>query len=215
MENIIELQNVSKKFSSETALKNISLKIERGEMVAITGESGCGKTTLLNILGLIMKPTSGNYNIAGVRIDNINSKKAMLLRRNKIGYLFQNYGLVEDETVDWNLRLAYTYKKINKAGRNKQIIKMLKEFNLSDVRKKKIYELSGGQQQRIALIRLLIKDSDIILADEPTGSLDPANRDMVMDYLKEFNENGKTVVVVTHDPAVAGMCQREIKLSRC
>jgi len=215
MENIIELQNVSKKFSSETALKNISLKIERGEMVAITGESGCGKTTLLNILGLIMKPTSGNYNMAGVRIDNINSKKAMLLRRNKIGYLFQNYGLVEDETVDWNLRLAYTYKKINKAGRNKQIIKMLKEFNLSDVRKKKIYELSGGQQQRIALIRLLIKDSDIILADEPTGSLDPANRDMVMDYLKEFNENGKTVVVVTHDPAVAGMCQREIKLSRC
>ncbi len=215
MENIIELKNVSKKFSSETALKNISLKIERGEMVAITGESGCGKTTLLNILGLIMKPTSGNYNIAGVRIDNINSKKAMLLRRNKIGYLFQNYGLVEDETVDWNLRLAYTYKKINKAGRNKQIIKMLKEFNLSDVRKKKIYELSGGQQQRIALIRLLIKDSDIILADEPTGSLDPANRDMVMDYLKEFNENGKTVVVVTHDPAVAGMCQREIKLSRC
>lgn len=215
MENIIELQNVSKKFSSETALKNISLKIERGEIVAITGESGCGKTTLLNILGLIMKPTSGNYNMAGVRIDNINSKKAMLLRRYKIGYLFQNYGLVEDETVDWNLRLEYTYKKINKAGRNKQIIKMLKEFNLSDVRKKKIYELSGGQQQRIALIRLLIKDSDIILADEPTGSLDPANRDMVMDYLKEFNENGKTVVVVTHDPAVAGMCQREIKLSRC
>lgn len=214
MGNIIELQNVSKNFSSETALKDISLKIERGEMVAITGESGCGKTTLLNILGLIMKPTSGNYNMAGIRIDNINSKKAMLLRRNKIGYLFQNYGLVEDETVDWNLRLAYTYKKINKADRNKQIIKMLKEFNLADVRKKKIYELSGGQQQRIALIRLLIKDSDIILADEPTGSLDPANRDMVMNYLKKFNENGKTVVVVTHDPAVAGMCQREIKLSR-
>ena len=212
MANIIELQNVSKKFSSETVLKDISLEIGQGEMVAITGESGCGKTTLLNILGLIMKPTSGNYNMAGVRVDNINSKKAMLLRRSKIGYLFQNYGLVEDETVEWNLRLAYTYKKINKAERNEQIKKMLKKFKLSDVRKKKVYELSGGQQQRIALIRLLIKDSDIILADEPTGSLDPANRDMVMDYLKEFNESGKTVIVVTHDPAVAGMCKREIKL---
>ena len=129
MANIIELQNVSKKFSSETVLKDISLEIGQGEMVAITGESGCGKTTLLNILGLIMKPTSG--------------------------YLFQNYGLVEDETVEWNLRLAYTYKKINKAERNEQIKKMLKKFKLSDVRKKKVYELSGGQQQRIALIRLL------------------------------------------------------------
>ena len=212
MEKIIELQNVSKKFSSETVLKDISLKIGQGEMVAITGESGCGKTTLLNILGLILKPTSGNYYIAGVKIDNINSKNAMLLRRRMIGYLFQNYGLVEDETVEWNLKIAYTYKKINKADRNKQIIQMLRKFNLSDVRKKKIYELSGGQQQRIALIRLLIKDSDIILADEPTGSLDAANRDMVMHYLKEFNENGKTVVVVTHDPAVADMCKREIKL---
>lgn len=212
MENIIELQNVSKKFSSETVLNGISMKISEGEMVAITGESGCGKTTLLNILGLIMKPTSGNYNLAGVGIDDINSKKAMLFRRNKIGYLFQNYGLVEDETVEWNIRLAYTYKKINKAERNEQIKEMLKKFKLSDVRKKKVYELSGGQQQRIALIRLLIKDSDIILADEPTGSLDPENRDMVMDYLKEFNENGKTVVIVTHDPIVAGMCKREIKL---
>lgn len=100
MENIIELQNVSKKFSQETVLSDISLKIALGEMVAITGESGCGKTTLLNILGLIMKPTSGNYYVDGIKIDNINSKKAMLLRRNEIGYLFQNYGLVEEETVE-------------------------------------------------------------------------------------------------------------------
>lgn len=208
----IELINISKAFKRNTVIDNISLSVEKGEMVSITGTSGKGKTTLLNMIGLISKPSSGTIKINGKSIRNINSKSAMLMRRNAIGYLFQNYGLVDDESVLWNLKLALTYKKIKSGEKIKSIDDLLRKFDMLSLKNKKVYQLSGGEQQRIAIIRLILQDCDIILADEPTGSLDIQNRDMVLSYLRELNKLGKTVVIVTHDMEVANQCSRIINI---
>nr|WP_296074267.1 putative bacteriocin export ABC transporter [uncultured Ruminococcus sp.] len=208
----IELVNVNKKFDNNTVINNISFDINQGEMVSIVGTSGKGKTTLLNMMGLISKTSSGSIKILGKEICGINSKKAMLLRRKVIGYLFQNYGLVDDESVAWNLKLALSYKKLSKKEKDKKINDILEKFNMSALKSKKIYQLSGGEQQRVAIMRLILQDCDIILADEPTGSLDSQNRDKVISYLRELNNLGKTVVIVTHDMVVANECDRIISI---
>lgn len=208
----IELVNVNKKFDNNTVINNISFDINQGEMVSIVGTSGKGKTTLLNMMGLISKTSSGLIKILGKEICGINSKKAMLLRRKVIGYLFQNYGLVDDESVAWNLKLALSYKKLSKKEKDKKINDILEKFNMSALKSKKIYQLSGGEQQRVAIMRLILQDCDIILADEPTGSLDSQNRDKVISYLRELNNLGKTVVIVTHDMVVANECDRIISI---
>ena len=213
MKPIIEIENLNKTFAGTTVLHNMNMQINEGEMVAIVGESVCGKTTLLNILGLISLPTSGHYMIKGKTIKHINTKDAMMLRRYTIGYLFQNYGLVEDETVEWNLKLAYAYKKTSKKIQKEEMERLLDEFQLTGKLKNKVYQLSGGEQQRLALIKLIIKDCDIILADEPTGSLDASNRDLVMHKLLQMNQQHKTIVIVTHDMNVANSCHRIIELS--
>lgn len=214
MDAMMEIDNIGKKFNDQYILQNIKLTINKGEMVALVGKSGSGKTTLLNILGLISAPSSGRYKIKGKSINSINSKQAMILRRNTIGYLFQNYGLIDDETVEWNLRLAYAYKKIPKREQELQINQLLNEFQLEGKGKNKVYQLSGGEQQRVALIKLIIRDCEIILADEPTGSLDAGNRDLVMERLKDMNKLGKTIVIVTHDLNVAEKCNRIVELDR-
>mgnify|MGYP004642278881 FL=1 len=214
MDAMMEIDNIGKKFNDQYILQNIKLTINKGEMVALVGKSGSGKTTLLNILGLISAPSSGRYKIKGKSINSINSKQAMILRRNTIGYLFQNYGLIVDETVEWNLRLAYAYKKIPKREQELQINQLLNEFQLEGKGKNKVFQLSGGEQQRVALIKLIIRDCEIILADEPTGSLDAGNRDLVMERLKDMNKLGKTIVIVTHDLNVAEKCNRIVELDR-
>lgn len=214
MDAMMEIDNIGKKFNDQYILQNIKLTINKGEMVALVGKSGSGKTTLLNILGLISAPSSGRYKIKGKSINSINSKQAMILRRNTIGYLFQNYGLIDDETVEWNLRLAYAYKKIPKREQELQINQLLNEFKLEGKGKNKVFQLSGGEQQRVALIKLIIRDCEIILADEPTGSLDAGNRDLVMERLKDMNKLGKTIVIVTHDLNVAEKCNRLVELDR-
>lgn len=214
MDAMMEIDNIGKKFNDQYILQNIKLTINKGEMVALVGKSGSGKTTLLNILGLISAPSSGRYKIKGKSINSINSKQAMILRRNTIGYLFQNYGLIDDETVEWNLRLAYAYKKIPKREQELQINQLLNEFQLEGKGKNKVFQLSGGEQQRVALIKLIIRDCEIILADEPTGSLDAGNRDLVMERLKDMNKLGKTIVIVTHDLNVAEKCNRLVELDR-
>lgn len=176
------------------------------------GESGHGKTTLLNIIGLISNKSSGDITIYNSINPNISSKEAMLLRRNKIGYLFQNYGLIDDESVLWNLKLALAYKKISKKEKINKIDNLLEEFNILKLRNKKVYQLSGGEQQRIAIIRLILKESDLILADEPTGSLDSENRNFIMSSLKNLNKTGKTIIIVTHDPYVASNCEKVINI---
>lgn len=210
--SVIKLENISKTYGKEELFSNINLTVKKGEMLAITGESGKGKTTLLNIMGLITKKDKGDLLLFNKKNPSIHSKSAMILRREKIGYLFQNYGLVDDETVKWNLNLALEYKKLNKKTKAKKINSLLKEFGLSYLKDKMIYQLSGGEQQRIAIIRLILQDSDLILADEPTASLDADNEKIILEYLKQLNEKGKTIVVVTHNKDILHYFSRVVSL---
>lgn len=209
---IIQISNVSKKYGKQEILSNINLNINKGEMIAILGESGKGKTTLLNIIGLITKKDKGDIYLFDKKNPSINSKSSMRLRREKIGYLFQNYGLIDDETVRWNLNLALEYKKLSKKQRAVKIDNILKEFNLSYLKEKMVYELSGGEQQRIALIRLILQDSELILADEPTASLDSENEQIILNYLQNLNSKGKTIIVVTHNKEILSYFSRIINL---
>lgn len=197
---LIELKNVKKEYGKGQVLFNdLSLSIDQGEFVGLIGKSGAGKTTLLNIIGLITDISAGSIAIGNYKKLSMKSKNAMLLRRHTIGYLFQNYGLVEDESVLWNLKLALEYKKMSKGDKIKRINKYLKQFGLGDMLNKKIYQLSGGEQQRVAIIKLILQGSKIILADEPTSGLDKDNETIVMSLLKNLNEAGITIIMVTHN----------------
>lgn len=194
---VISLKNVSKKFDNKIILDNISLNIHKGDFICLYGKSGCGKTTLLNIIG-----TLENYNDGSVEIFNKldpikHSKAALKLRREKIAYLFQNFALVEKMTVEENLKLALKY---NNAKNKKELIKeVLSEMGILDKLKVKVFKLSGGEQQRVALARNMLKPYEIMLADEPTGSLDEENKKVVIETLLNLNRQGKTIVIVTHD----------------
>lgn len=211
---VIELKDIEKNYGKEKILTNINLMIEKGEMVAIVGESGSGKTTLLNLIGLITKKDKGEIQLFDKKNIAIHSKEAMLLRRHKIGYLFQNYGLVEDESVMWNLQLALEYKKISKKNEKMKINELLKDFGLTHLSNKMVYQLSGGEQQRIAIIRLLLQDSELILADEPTASLDDENEKNILESLQLLNKQGKTIVVVTHNKEILNYFTRVINLTQ-
>lgn len=207
---VIELKNINKNYGNKYLFKNLNFSIKKGEMIAITGASGSGKSTLLNIIGLIDKPNSGEVSICGNKNPYDKEKIKLNLFRNNIGYLFQNYALVDNYTVSKNLDIALEYVK----GKDKKKLKeeALDKVGLLDKLNNKVFELSGGEQQRVALARLILKENDIILADEPTGSLDEDNKAIILTLLKELNNEGKTVVVVTHDKVVADMCDREINI---
>nr|ADO66787.1 ABC transporter-related protein [Enterococcus faecium] len=211
--SLITLKNIKKVYGKNQILfENLSLEIEKGEFVGLVGKSGSGKTTLLNIIGLITDISEGIITIDGQQKLSVNSRNAMLLRRYTIGYLFQNYGLIEDESVLWNLKLALEYKKMKKEDKLKVINEYLKQFNLSDMLNKKIYQLSGGEQQRIAIIKLILQGSQIILADEPTSGLDKENEQVVMKLLKELNEKGITIIMVTHNMDLRNYFSRVINV---
>lgn len=207
-DKLLELVKISKSFKNKQIISDFSLSVKRGEFISIVGESGKGKTTLLNIIGLLEDVDNGKVIIDGN--DNITRKEKMLLQRYKIGYLFQNYALIENETVEKNLLIALAYRKnINK---NEEIRKALDTVGLSGFEKRKVYELSGGEQQRIALARVILKKCDYILADEPTGNLDINNRNMIFNILEELNNQGKTIIFVTHDLELANKTKRTINL---
>jgi len=205
---MVEVVNVSKVFSNRLIIDNFNAKIHPGDFISITGESGKGKTTILNLMGLLEKPSKGDVIVEG--IVNPNKKKTMLFQRNKLGYLFQNYALVENETVKYNLVIALKYR--GKVNKKEEVKKALSFVNLDGFENKKIYELSGGEQQRIALARLIIKDCKYIFADEPTGNLDLKNRDVVFDILKKLNREGTSVIYVTHDLELAKKSNKLINL---
>ncbi|PEL53288.1 bacteriocin ABC transporter ATP-binding protein [Bacillus toyonensis] len=206
----IELKNISKKYENKQVLNNFNLVVNKGEMMAITGQSGTGKSTLLNIVGLLEEPDSGDVIIQGIENAWKSEKKQIELFRYTIGYLFQNYALIDNETVSKNLNVALEYVKLpNKEDKKKEV---LEKVGLLDKLNSKIYQLSGGEQQRIALARLMLKKNDIILADEPTGSLDEVNRDQVLSILKSLNNEGKTILIVTHDPEVSKICTNVVTL---
>lgn len=212
-DKIIEIKGLKKSFGEHVIFDNLNIDIKRNECVAITGKSGKGKSTLLNIIGLLEKKDHGHINIEGNVNAVLNSRKGRQLLRNTIGYLFQNYALIDSETVFYNLNIALRFEKMKKKDKMNKIINALKEVGLSkDDLYKRIYKMSGGEQQRIALARIILKPCKIILADEPTGSLDEKNRDMVLKMLKTLQTEGKTILIVTHDHYVANFCDRIIEL---
>ena len=206
----IELKQISKKYGENKIFNHFDLCVSSGEMVAIVGKSGTGKSTLLNMMGLLEEPNGGMVSIHGKEQVKINSKKATLLQRYEIGYLFQNFALVDNMSVSKNLDIALEYAKVGDKKEAK--LQALEKVGLREKYNQKIYTLSGGEQQRVAVARLMLKPCSIILADEPTGSLDESNRDLIIGLLHDLHQSGKTVVAVTHDPVVANACQRTINL---
>ncbi len=200
---MLKMDNLTKKYGQQTILDHFNLSIKKGELVAIVGPSGSGKSTILNILGLIENFDSGQYFFMGHSNIKPNSSTAQKMIREKISYLFQNYALIEEDTVYQNLLLSLKYVKKSKSEKRKIINTALSEVGLAGFAERKVYELSGGQQQRVAIARALIKPSELLLTDEPTGSLDKSNRDEVFALLKKLNQQGKTIIVVTHDPEIA------------
>jgi len=209
---MIEIKNICKSFGENKVITNFSYKIEDGLMIAITGKSGCGKSTLLNILGLLDIDYSGEILYNEKLISKQSEKKRNEYIRNNINYLFQNYALIDSETVEYNLLLALEYTKMSKNEKIKKINDALKKVDLTDFNSKKIFTLSGGEQQRIALARIMLKPGDVVLADEPTGNLDKENSDAVMKILKELQKQGKTIIIVTHNSNLAKQCNDVINL---
>ncbi|MFK4898726.1 putative bacteriocin export ABC transporter [Lactococcus petauri] len=209
---MIELQEVSKTFGKHQIFDKYSLNISAQKMTAILGKSGAGKSTLLNLIGLIEESDSGKIRIAGQKAPKINSKEALLMRRNLIAFLFQNFALIEDESIERNLNISLVYEKLRDKEKRRRMREILNQVGITHKLSEKVYALSGGEKQRVALARALLKRSKIILADEPTGSLDEQNRALILGLLRQEVEKGKTVIIVTHDPAVVAACDEFVEI---
>jgi putative ABC transport system ATP-binding protein len=202
---MIAIHHLDKAFGEQKLFQDFSLEIESGEFVIISGASGRGKTTLLNMVGLLEPFDNGELLIDGIQVRGAKAEREYW--KNKIGFLFQNFALIENQTVRKNLEIVRA-----DARTDYSIDEVLERVGLLHQKDKKVYSLSGGEQQRIALARLFLKKCDIILADEPTGSLDRANAQLVMQLLLALNAQGKTVLVVTHDESMTTMGKRVIEL---
>ena len=209
---MIEIKKLNKSFKENQVFINFNCQIKDGFMTAIIGKSGSGKSTLLNMIGLLDLDYQGEILYDNINIKNLKENKQTEFIRNNINYLFQNYALVDNETVEQNLLLALAYEKISKKEKLNKINTVLTKVGLDNFNDKKIYTLSGGEQQRIALARTIIKKGNIILADEPTGNLDEENKNQVLNILKELKKLGKTIIIVTHDLSIANECDEIIKL---
>ncbi len=205
-----------KKFRSDdvetTALNNVNLEINKGEFVAIMGPSGCGKSTLLNILGLLDNPTSGELFFNEAQVDGYSERQRTNLRKENIGFVFQSFNLIEELTIYENIELPLLYMKVSSSERKKRVNEALDRMKIAHRAKHFPQQLSGGQQQRAAIARAVITNPKLILADEPTGNLDSANGEEVMNLLTQLNENGTTIVMVTHSPSDADRSNRIIQL---
>ena len=210
---MIEIKKIGKKFGDKVVFTNLSYTINDGKMIAIVGPSGCGKSTLLNILGLLDTDYSGEVLYDGQLLSKASEKKRDEYIRNNINYLFQNYALIETDTVEENLMLALEYEKLTKNEKIQKINKSLELVGLKDFNKKSVFTLSGGEQQRVVLARIILKRGNIVLADEPTGNLDRNNSNKVMEILKALQKQGRTIIIVTHDESLAAQCDDIIRLS--
>ncbi len=216
MDNIIELNNLSKIYLLKSlevpVLFNIDLKVKKGEMIAIVGPSGSGKSTLMNIIGLLDRPTSGEYLLEGEKLTlNMSDRKLAKIRASKIGFIFQSFNLLPKQTALANVLLPTSYMK-NSTPSKKKALELLKKVGLDHRIDHKPTEMSGGEKQRIAIARALINNPEIILADEPTGNLDSKSGQQIMDILKSLNQEGKTILIITHDNKIAEQCQRIIRI---
>ena len=208
--SIIRLEHINKKYADRTIFRDLSLDVNKGEFLGIQGESGAGKSTLLNIIGLL-EECSGAIMIDGRAVDRRNDRQVQFLLRQKIGYLFQNFALIDDQTVAENLYLAMP--PMSKVRRQQLCLDVLSDVGLGNILNKTVYQLSGGEQQRVAVARLILHRCKIILADEPTGSLDRENADQIIALLWELNQQGRTVIMVSHDPYAFRYCTRIVKIT--
>lgn len=209
--NIIQVEHLYKAFGDHVIFEDFSMHVEEGEFVAIEGKSGSGKSTLLNLLGLLDKPDRGDIILFQEKNIKPFSRSAERYLKSKIGYLFQNFALLDNESVYYNMMLAIEHHKIE--NKKEKIAKALEQVGLKGYEDKKIYKCSGGEQQRISIARLLIKPCELILADEPTGSLDKENKEVVFSLLKKLQTMGKTIVVVSHDPDLIKIADRTIDIA--
>ena len=213
MIKINQLQKFYRTEEVETiALNNISFEVKQGEFVAIMGPSGCGKSTLLNILGLLDDPEGGSYLFNGIEVANFNERKRSDLRKNNIGFVFQSFNLIDELSVYENVELPLIYTKVKAAERKERVEAVLDKMQIMHRRNHFPQQLSGGQQQRVAVARAVVNNPKLILADEPTGNLDSSNGNEVMQLLTELNEQGTTIIMVTHSEHDAKYTHRIIRM---
>ena len=215
---MIKLINIEKSYNAGKlnefhVLKGISAEIKDGELVAIVGKSGAGKSTLLHIIACIDNYDSGEYYIDDLLIKKMSEKKLANIRNEKIGIVMQDFSLVEDFTVLENVIIPLDFAKKKSKNTKEQALKALKQVKMEEYAKKRVKNLSGGEKQRVAIARAIINNPDLILADEPTGSLDSANTEAIMDLFFSLNKQGKTIIIVTHDKELAEKCHRIIEIS--
>lgn len=213
---MIEVTNLKKVYLTTqvetTSLNQVSFTIGDGEFIAIMGPSGCGKSTLLNILGLLDKPTEGNYFFNGIDVSGFSRKQRTQLRKGDIGFIFQNFNLIDDLTVAENVGLPLLYMRVPKPERKRRVDEILEKVDIIHRKNHFPSQLSGGQQQRVAVARAIVSNPKLILADEPTGNLDSENGKDVIELIQQLNKEGATIVMVTHSKHDAGYADRIIRL---
>ena len=213
---ILELKNVYKTYIQGNmevpVLKDINLSVEEGEYVAIMGPSGSGKSTLMNIIGCLDKPTSGTYELAGENVEKLKDKELSDLRLKSIGFVFQSFHLMPRESAAENVALPLSYAGVKKKERKERAKKALERVGLGERVDFKPTQLSGGQKQRVAIARAMVNNPKILLADEPTGALDSKSGAQVMELFEKLNEEGVTIVMITHDPKIAAHAKRVIRI---
>ena len=217
-EHLIELRDVCKIYSegleSEVrALDGVSLTIDRGEFVAVVGQSGCGKSTLMNVLGCLDIPTRGTYLLDGTDVQELSDGQLSRIRNQEIGFIFQQYNLIQTLTVQENVELPLIYRGIDPFDRKELALEALNRVGLADRRKHYPTQMSGGQQQRVAIARAISTHPPVIMADEPTGALDSRTGQQVLQFLRQLNREGSTIILITHDNGIAATAPRMVRLS--
>ena len=213
---MLKLHNLSRIYQTDevetVALNSVNIEIEQGEFVAIMGPSGCGKSTLLNIIGMLDNPTEGQYQFSDEDISNYSENQLANIRKQNIGFIFQSFNLIDELSVEENIDLALLYHNIPSSERKQRVAEVMDKVGIAHRAKHMPSQLSGGQQQRVAVARAIVGDQAMILADEPTGNLDSAHGQEVMEMLQALNDEGTTIVMVTHSPAHADYAKRTINL---
>jgi len=216
MANIIATKNLTKTFRTKevetTALNQVTFEVNEGEFVAVMGPSGCGKSTLLNLIGLLDNPSSGQLLFNQIEVSKFNERQRTLLRKQNIGFVFQSFNLIDELTVFENVELPLLYLKVSASERKKRVEEVLERMQIAHRRKHFPQQLSGGQQQRVAVARAVVSKPNLILADEPTGNLDSANGEEVMNMLTQLNNEGTTIIMVTHSASDAEKAHRIVHL---
>lgn len=215
---MIKVEHVTKVYNKGkanecTALEDVSFTVEDGEMVAVIGKSGAGKSTLLHILACVDTYEDGEYYLDDMLVKNKNDRENAQIRNRHIGVVMQDYALVEDFTALENVMLPLDFNKERVKNKREKALEKLDKVNMKELAGKQVSNLSGGQKQRVAIARAIANDPKVILADEPTGALDSENTEQIMDILKGLNQQGKTIIVVTHDPLVSEQCERIVEIA--